>query len=328
MPEGHGATVPFPSAALSIPIRFLDLIVRSLMGSLKHHLVHIILLAGAALYDHHTIGSLKEWREHTFAASVPFIWALCVAIIWHSIWSAIILIGSIRSEHSQPTEVAGSVVSVRGEMLMMPAKPIPPPRFYRIKVWLTASLLMAMSGGLSIAVWAASITAVRTEAHTPSSVPVPTPNSGSGIPTGTDSKTATASRRHTGIKASTTKSGATSDDDKIRLRLAEDWAVTSSMQRQGPKDIEHAFSLHRNNRILALTPAALRLYFDRKLDDSDRISTIDPVGCNVRKGLDYVTIDQRGMFGGIVLGIPDNVSFRVYSVTDLRHRDLYEVFVP
>jgi hypothetical protein len=132
-------------------------------------------------------------------------------------------------------------------------------------------------------------------------------------------KTTTSTRRHTAT---------TSDDDKIQRGLAEDWAVTSSMQRQGPKDIEYSFSLHKNQGILTIAPAALRLYFDRKLDDSDRVSAIDPAYCNVRKGLNYVTIDQRSMFSGFSLGIPDSVSFRVSSVTDLRHRDLYKVFVP
>jgi len=155
---------------VSVFVRLLDLFVRNMFGSMKHHAVHAILGAAAIAYDFARFGrAFSVWVDHAKEVMIPLLWALIVAVIWHSIASGIQLIELIRAETSaESIEVDGPLYGAGGQRIKNPVKPSKPPAWFRAKVW--ASVMVLVS--LSLIVFVATLISLPTS-PVPSSVAEP-----------------------------------------------------------------------------------------------------------------------------------------------------------
>jgi len=126
---------------ISIHGRFLDLFLGNFIRKMSHHLAHGVLAIGALGYSWIHLGSpWTAWAEHGWEVAAPLIWALSLAVCWHSIAAARELISAIRCLGTAPVESDSLVLTERsvpykirasGELASLP-------RFYSPKVWATA----------------------------------------------------------------------------------------------------------------------------------------------------------------------------------------------
>jgi hypothetical protein len=108
---------------------------------MKHHLAHGVLAVLAIGYDAIHWGTI---REHAWEAIVPCLWALSLAVIWHSVRAAMVVTTAIKKAAGL-VEAEGSVFTAQGNkvIILTPSSSVPP--HYRLKVWCSASLLIGLS---------------------------------------------------------------------------------------------------------------------------------------------------------------------------------------
>jgi hypothetical protein len=87
-------------------------------------------------------------RDHVWEALVPLVWALSVAVIWHSIGAAICLIRNIGND-ANVVETDGQIFIPGGARNRVRHTFVPPSR-YKFKIWSSASVLIVLPLGASI----------------------------------------------------------------------------------------------------------------------------------------------------------------------------------
>jgi hypothetical protein len=128
--DNGGMANPSPSATnVSVLVRLLDLFVRNMFGSMKHHAVHAVLGAAAIAYDFMRFGrTVSAWIDHAKEVMIPLLWALIIAVIWHSIASGIQLIALVREEASAGSiETDGPLYGSGGHRIRRLIEPPQPP---------------------------------------------------------------------------------------------------------------------------------------------------------------------------------------------------------
>jgi hypothetical protein len=161
-----------PLSQVSIPLRFLDLLLKKFTGTVKHLIWHVALLLAAIVFDFVRLGR-RAFIDHAWEAVVPIVWLLCAMVVLHSIQAAIGLIRYISAETTgKAIEVEGLVFTADAKTkFQLPRKPPKLPRFLHLKVWTTASVPIAMSALCSVAVWLLA----KAPIPIPTPPPIPTP---------------------------------------------------------------------------------------------------------------------------------------------------------
>jgi hypothetical protein len=117
--------------------------------------MELLLVIGAIVYSVVRFGlSWKVWQEHLWEIIAPLVWAISVVIIYHSIRSALDTVARIQAETSAAaTDQEGHIERPTGGKFHIPKPAIPPPRYFRLKIWSGASVLIAMACFCSSVVW-------------------------------------------------------------------------------------------------------------------------------------------------------------------------------
>src|SRR3984885_7441105 len=109
----------------AILARFRDAFLKGFTRSWKELVIHGLILGGTLLYWRN-IGGIKA---HFWESAAPWLWALCIVIVWHAFKAAYLLDKEIGSS---PSHGVSTIVSEYGKPFDLPVAKVP---FYRIRVW-------------------------------------------------------------------------------------------------------------------------------------------------------------------------------------------------
>jgi hypothetical protein len=158
----------FPNHQPSLAGRFLDLLLKKFAGTMKHLILHMVILAAAVVYDFLSLGR-GAFVDHFWEAVVPIVWVFCGMVIFHSFQAAAGLIAFVRKETATDTgDTESMIFTANATKFRIPTEAQTPPRFLRVRVWGITSALIGFSIFLSFVVWLL--------ARQPKEVPTPAPS--------------------------------------------------------------------------------------------------------------------------------------------------------
>jgi hypothetical protein len=129
--------------AMPLSSKFLFLFVQGVFGTMRHAVIELLLLVSALAYCLLRFGtSPTVLKEHLWEVLFPWVIALCIVVMWHSIDSAIKLGAEIRRNAAAMLQVAGSVLLASGTPSVVKISAPRPPRLFHVKIWGIAGVLM------------------------------------------------------------------------------------------------------------------------------------------------------------------------------------------